>query len=501
MSENNETTAAGAEEASGEDIFQQRVRKVAEFQAEGINPFGGRFDHVRPIGELRAAYRPDTDEIQPAVLAGRLTGIRNMGGSIFADLKDSSGKMQLFINKKVIGEENFKFFRRIDIGDIIGASGELFITRMGELTVKVGSFELLGKSLRPLPEKFHGLTNIEQRYRQRYLDLITNDESKNVLMQRFRIIREIRNFMEAKGFIEVETPMIQPIPGGAAAEPFKTYYGALSSEMYMRIAPELYLKKLLVGGFEKIYEMNRNFRNEGMDRKHNPEFTSMEIYQAYGDCRTMMELVEELVTTVAMNVFGTLRFEHAGGVIDLTRPWKRVEYRDLVRECAGNDWFELPFAEKTARARSLGLAVNESMPEFEVTNEIYDKLIEGKLIQPTFVTRLPKEMVPLAKACPDDPALVDVYELVVNGQELCPGYSELNDPIVQRRRFMEQFEREKKDGDDIAARIDEDFLTALEFGMPPAGGLGIGIDRLAMLLTGAESIRDVILFPQMKSKK
>lgn len=501
MSENNETVMTGAEEVSSEDIFQQRVRKVEELQAEGINPFGGRFENVRPICELRASYQPDSTEIQPATLAGRLTGVRNMGGSIFADLKDSSGKMQLFINKKAIGEEKFKFFRRIDIGDIVGITGELFITKMGELTVKVAEFELLSKSLRPLPEKFHGLTNIEQRYRQRYLDLITNDESKQVLLQRSLITREIRKFMESKGFIEVETPMIQPIPGGAAAEPFKTYYGALSSEMFMRIAPELYLKKLLVGGFEKIYEMNRNFRNEGMDRKHNPEFTSMEIYQAYGDCRTMMELIEELVTTVATNVFGTLKFEHASGTIDLTRPWKRVEYRELVKEYAGADWFELTFAEKVAKAKSMGLAVNESMPEFEVTNEIYDKLIEGKLIQPTFVTRLPKEMVPLAKGCTDDPALVDVYELVVNGQELCPGYSELNDPIVQRQRFMEQFEREKKDGDEVADKIDEDFLTALEFGMPPAGGLGIGIDRLAMLLTGAESIRDVILFPQMKLKK
>jgi lysyl-tRNA synthetase class 2 len=501
MSEDIGNIVNPVEETNTEDIFQQRVRKVAELQNEGINPYGARFDGVQAISDARASFQPENTEAQPVITAGRLTGIRNMGGSIFADLKDSSGKMQLFINKKVIGEDTFKHFKRVDIGDIIGVRGELFITKMGELTIKVNSFELLSKSLRPLPEKFHGLTNVEQRYRQRYLDLITNDESKNMLMRRFQIIREIRRFMDAQGFMEVETPMIQPIPGGAAAEPFKTYYGALSSEMFMRIAPELYLKKLLVGGFEKIYEMNRNFRNEGMDRKHNPEFTSMEIYQAYGDCRTMMELIEELVTTVAVNVFGKLQFEHVSGTIDLTRPWKRVEYQTLIREYAGDDWFELGFAERVAKAKAMGLDVNDTMPEFEVTNEIYDKLIEGKLIQPTFVTRLPKEMVPLAKACPDDPALVDVYELVVNGQELCPGYSELNDPIVQRERFMEQFEREKKDGDSLGDKIDEDFLTALEFGMPPAGGLGIGIDRLAMLLTGAESIRDVILFPQMKLKK
>lgn len=497
-----ENTEIAAEDIAGsEDIFQQRVNKVAELKAEGFNPFGGRFDDAIKISELRAAFKADDPTPQPAVLAGRLTGIRNMGGSIFADLKDSSGKIQLFVNKKVLDEQAFKLFKRIDIGDIIGVNGELFVTKMGELTVKVHQFELLSKSLRPLPEKFHGLTNIEQRYRQRYLDMIMSDENKNVLMQRFQIIREIRRFMESKGFMEVETPMIQPIPGGAAAEPFKTYYEALNSQMFMRIAPELYLKKLLVGGFEKIYEMNRNFRNEGMSRKHNPEFTSMEIYQAYGDCRTMMELIEELVTYVAQTVFGKLQFEHASGTINLERPWRRVDYQDLIKETAGSDWFELNFPERVKKAKAMGLDVHENMAEFEVTNEIYDKLIEGKLIQPTFVMRLPKEMVPLAKACPDNPALVDVYELVVNGQELCPGYSELNDPIVQRERFMEQFEREKKDGETVADKIDEDFLTALEYGMPPAGGLGIGIDRLAMLLTGAESIRDVILFPQMKIKR
>ena len=502
MDEAREDTVTAAEEtAIIEDIFQQRINKVAEFKASGIDPFGCRFDGVEDIDKLRQTYNAEESEPQLAILAGRLTGIRNMGGSIFADLKDNSGKMQLFINKKILSEDDFKLFKRIDIGDIIGVHGELFITKMGELTVKVRNFKLLSKSLRPLPEKFHGLTNIEQRYRQRYLDMIMNDNSKTVLMQRFQIIREIRRFMDDKGFMEVETPMIQPIPGGAAAEPFKTYYEALNSEMFMRIAPELYLKKLLVGGFDKIYEMNRNFRNEGISRKHNPEFTSMEIYQAYGDCRTMMELIEELVTTVAQNVFGKLEFEHTSGVINIQRPWKRVDYQDLIKECAGNDWYELSFAERVTKAKAMGLDVNENMPEFEVTNEIYDKLIEGKLIQPTFVMRLPKEMVPLAKACSDDPTLVDVYELVINGQELCPGYSELNDPIVQRERFEEQFEREKKAGEDSTDKIDEDFLTSLEYGMPPAGGLGIGIDRLVMLLTGAESIRDVILFPQMKIKR
>jgi lysyl-tRNA synthetase class 2 len=296
--------------------------------------------------------------------------------------------------------------------------------------------------------------------------------------------------------------MIQPLAGGAAANPFKTYYEALSSPMFMRIAPELYLKRLLVGGFEKVYELNRNFRNEGMSRRHNPEFTMIEIYQAYGDCRTMMNLVEELVTTVAQNVFGTLQIDHGNGkVIDLTRPWKRATYHELVMEKAGDDWFDITPEERIKRAGELGLDVEPGTPDFEVTNEVYEKLIEQTLIQPTFVTRLPAELVPLAKACSDDSSLVDVFELEINGQEVAPGYSELNNPIEQRRRFMEQFEREKEEGDEVGDKVDEDFLTALEHGMPPAGGMGIGIDRLVMMLTGAESIRDVILFPQMKIKK
>jgi lysyl-tRNA synthetase class 2 len=368
--------------------------------------------------------------------------------------------------------------------------------------VKVKKLTLLSKSLHSLPEKFHGLTNVEQRYRQRYLDLIMSDESRDVFLQRFQIIREIRKFLEHKGFLEVETPMLQPMAGGASANPFKTYYEALSSEMFMRIAPELYLKRLLVGGFEKVYELNRNFRNEGMSRRHNPEFTMMEIYQAYGDCRTMMDLVEELITTIAQNVFGTLKMEHANGtVIDLTRPWRRAPYDELVKEKAGEDWFDISHEERVKRAKDMELFVEDSWPDFEITNEVYEKLIEKTLIQPTFVTRLPAQLVPLAKACADDSSKVDVFELEINGQEIAPGYSELNDPIEQRRRFMEQFERTREEGDDVNEKVDQDFLTALEHGMPPAGGMGIGIDRLVMMLTGAESIRDVILFPQMKIQK
>ncbi len=316
------------------------------------------------------------------------------------------------------------------------------------------------------------------------------------------ILREIRNFMDSRGFMEVETPMLQALAGGASANPFTTFYEALNSTMYMRIAPELYLKRLLVGGFEKVYELNRNFRNEGMDRRHNREFTMMEVYQAYGDCRTMMELIESLITTVAMKVVGTLKIDHGNGkVIDLTLPWRRATYNELCEEKGGADWFKLTPEERIERGKSLGLDVYSGMPDLEVTNELYEKLVEPTLIQPTFVTRIPVELLPLAKGCPDDPTHVDVFELGINGVEVAPAYSELNNPIIQRRRLVEQFEKSKKEGDRIEDKIDEDFLVALEHGMPPAGGMGVGIDRLVMILTGAEAIRDVILFPQMRLRK
>lgn len=486
-------------EQKPEDIFAQRAAKVRELAAAGILPFGRRFDNVQMTADVRKNFQPEAETQEEVTIAGRMTAFRAMGKSIFADIKDSSGRMQIYVQRDQIGEDDFKVFKKLDLGDIIGVTGEPFTTRTGELTVKVHKFTLLSKSLRPLPEKFHGLTDIEQRYRQRYLDLITNDDSRKVFMQRFAILSEIRKFLASKGFLEVETPMLQPIPGGANANPFKTFYEALNSPMYMRIAPELYLKRLLVGGFERVFELNRNFRNEGIDRRHNPEFTMLEIYQAYGDCRSMMDLIEEMVTTIAMNLFGTLEIQHPGGkVINLARPWRRAPYRDLIKERAGADWFELTKEQKAAKAREMGLTITTEMEERDITHEIYEKLIEQTLIQPTFVTRLPAYLVPLAKACEDDPTVVDVYELEINGQEISPGYSELNDPIEQRKRFVEQAVH---DGKDLAMAIDEDFLTAMEHGMPPAGGLGLGVDRLIMLLTGAESIRDVLLFPQMRLKQ
>ncbi len=486
-------------EQKPEDIFAQRAAKVQDLAAAGILPFGRRFDNVQMTADVRKNFKPEAEKQEEVTIAGRMTAFRAMGKSIFADIKDSSGRMQIYVQRDQIGEDDFKVFKKLDLGDIIGVTGEPFTTRTGELTVKAHKFTLLSKSLRPLPEKFHGLTDIEQRYRQRYLDLITNDDSRKVFMQRFAILSEIRKFLASKGFLEVETPMLQPIPGGANANPFKTFYEALNSPMYMRIAPELYLKRLLVGGFERVFELNRNFRNEGIDRRHNPEFTMLEIYQAYGDCRSMMDLIEEMVTTIAMNLFGTLEIQHPGGkVINLARPWRRAPYRDLIKERAGADWFDLDKEQKAAKAREMGLTITPEMEERDITHEIYEKLIEQTLIQPTFVTRLPAYLVPLAKACEDDPTVVDVYELEINGQEISPGYSELNDPIEQRKRFVEQAVH---DGKDLAMAIDEDFLTAMEHGMPPAGGLGLGVDRLIMLLTGAESIRDVLLFPQMRLKQ
>ena len=497
MNEQNQTPAA--EQNTG-DIFTQRVAKVEELRAQGINPFGSRYDDVQSIESVRTL--PVESENAPGAtvnVAGRLTGKRGMGKSIFADLRDSTGKIQLFAGKSDLGDEPFALFKKLDIGDIAGVRGELFKTRMGELTIRVKEFKLLSKSLRPLPEKFHGLTDVEQRYRQRYLDLIANPEVGRVFKMRSAIIREIRAFLEARGFMEVETPMLQNLAGGASANPFKTYFEALSSPMFMRIAPELFLKRLLVGGFERVFELNRSFRNEGLDRRHNPEFTMLEIYQAYGDCRSMMELIETMVTTVAMKVCGTLKIDHGNGkIINLETPWRRATYHELVCEKGGADWFDITPAERVARGKKLGLDVNEQMPDLDVTNELYEKLVEPNNIQPTFVTRLPAELLPLAKGCPDDPKLVDVFELGINGVEVAPAYSELNDPILQRKRFMDQFERTMQEGDKVSDKVDEDFLTALEYGMPPAGGMGVGIDRLVMILTGAESIRDVILFPQMR---
>ena len=397
------------------------------------------------------------------------------------------------VKKDLIGDANFDAFKLLDLGDIVGAEGEMFVTRTEEETLRVSRWELLSKALLPLPEKFHGLTDKETRYRQRSLDLISNPDVMDLFKKRTLVLREIRKFLDGRDYSEVETPMLQQIPGGAAAKPFKAHYNALSVDVFMRIAPELYLKRLIVGGMDRVYEMNRNFRNEGLDRTHNPEFTCLEIYQAYGDMRTMQELIQSMFTHLAETIFKKMEFEWMGNTINLQTPWREVPYQDLIKEHLGADWFKKSLDEAKAKAAELDVHVEEGANFKQVTHAIYDKTIEGTLIQPTFVTRLPAELVPLANACADDPELVDVFELIIGGKEIAPAYSELNNPIEQRKRFEEQAA-----GD--GSKIDEDFLSALEYGMPPTGGMGIGIDRLLMLLTGSDAIRDVILFPQLKPR-
>ena len=478
-----------SEEQSGNEYRQQRIENMNRLAEAGYAPFGQAFDRTANLETLN-----ETFEVGRQVKAcGRLVAMRKMGKMAFAHLSDGTAKLQIMVKRDLVGEEAFAAFRLLDIGDIVGVEGEMFHTKTGENTIRVADWTLLSKALRPLPEKFHGLQDVELRYRQRALDLISNPESMDVFKKRTLVMREIRRFLDGRGFLEVETPMLQQIAGGAAAKPFKAHYNALDIDVYMRIAPELYLKRLIVGGMDRVYEMNRNFRNEGLDRTHNPEFTCLEIYQAFGDMRTMQELIQSMFTHLATTIFQTLEFEWMGNAINLQAPWREVAYHDLVREHLGDDWFEKPLDEARARAEELGVHIEPEMDFREVTHEIYDKTIEGTLIQPTFITRLPAELVPLANRCADDPELVDVFELIIGGKEIAPAYSELNDPIEQRKRF------EAQAGGD-ASKIDEDFLAALEYGMPPTGGMGIGIDRLMMLLTGSDAIRDVILFPQLKPR-
>jgi lysyl-tRNA synthetase class 2 len=381
----------------------------------------------------------------------------------------------------------------LDIGDHIGVEGELFTTHAGEQTIKVEKWHMLSKALLTLPEKWHGLKDVEARYRHRYLDLIANPDARTLFNKRIEAVKAIRGYLAERGFQEVETPMMQPQAGGAAARPFVTHYTALDTNMFLRIAPELYLKRLLVGGFDKVFELNRNFRNEGLSRSHNPEFTMLEIYEAYSDVNGMKEIVQGMITHVATTVFGGLKVKIGEKELDFTPPWREATYKDLIREKMGADWFELPLAEAKKKAESMGLSLDPAWDMMMVTHEVYEKLVEHTLINPTFVRRFPASLIPLAKACEDDPSLADVFELVICGMEVAPAYTEMNDPIEQRKRFGEQV------GHD-AEKIDEDFLEALEHGMPPAGGMGVGIDRLVIVLSGAETIRDVILFPQLKPK-
>ncbi|MFO7821836.1 MAG: lysine--tRNA ligase [Lentisphaeria bacterium] len=506
MSNNEQINQAENHSNPPADQRLQRLQKLEELVAAGVQAYGGRVDDITSTPEAIKAFEAQGEEAdgdgKKVRLAGRLTAMRVMGKSIFADIRDRGGRLQIYVKKNQVGEEAFSMFKKLDLGDILAADGSIFRTRKGEITQKVESFQLLSKALRPLPEKWHGLTDTEQRYRQRYLDLISNEDVQKKFRLRAQFMRELRRLLDERGFTEVETPMLQPIPGGAAARPFETYYTALDCPMYLRIAPELYLKRLLVGGMEKVYEINRNFRNEGLSRHHNPEFTMIEVYEAYSDCSGMMELVEYLVSSLAENVLGTTKLPYGeDSEIDISTPWRRVTYAELIREQMGDDWYEVNHEDKLKRADKAGLSVVAEMSDSEITHEVYEKIIEATLIEPTFVTRLPAELVPLAKTCKDDPSVVDVFELEIGGQEIAPGYSELNNPLEQRHRFEEQLERTHGTVEEVSSRIDEDFLTAMEHGMPPAGGMGIGIDRLLMLLTNSASIRDIIMFPQLRPKQ
>jgi lysyl-tRNA synthetase class 2 len=479
------------------ELIALRRKKLDALRAKGVEPFGGGFEVTGSIVEVREKF----NEGETLRAAGRITAHRDMGKSHFLDLRDATGRIQIYIHAKEVGSDLIDLFRLLDLGDFIGVEGTCFVTKSGEPTLKVRAFQLLAKTLRPLPEKWHGLQDVEARYRQRYLDLLTNEHSRAVFEKRIAIVRETRRFFEDRGFLEVETPILQTIPGGAAAEPFRTHHKALGIDLYLRIALELYLKRLLVGGLNKVFEINRNFRNEGISRKHNPEFTMLEAYWAYADFEKMANLTEELICYLSEKICGSLTIEHRDSeekvvrTINLKRPWRRARYHDLVREVAGKDWFELSREQRRDRATNeFNLEILPQLADFEVTQHVFEKLIEEKTIDPLFVTHCPKELVPLAKQNTADDSLVDVFELIINGAEIAPGYSELNDPLVQRQRLLEQAGEERQ-------KIDEEFLLALEHGMPPAGGVGIGIDRLTMLLTGAESIRDVILFPLLRPKK
>ena len=474
---------------------EQRIASMKALKEAGYEPYGCKYDHV----DLKSA-RETFEEGKSVRVAGRLLMIRRMGKMNFCTMNDGTGRFQLIFKRDELSEEAFAAFKLLNLGDIIGAEGVFFTTQKGEKSVVVKDWTMLAKALEQPPEKFHGLADQEECYRRRYVDLMTNDESRERFFTRSKLIMEIRKYLWDKGFVEVETPILQDQAGGAAAKPFFSHFNALDKDCVMRIAPELYLKRLLVGGMNKVFELGKDFRNEGIDRTHNPEFTVCEIYEAYGDRTSMEAIMEGLLPHLCDKVIGTRKVEYGETkeVIDFNPPYRRVAYKDLVKELMGDDWFELDFVTQLEKAKAKGaetgtnLELDGIMRELELTHEVYDKLIEKKLMQPTFVTRIPHEFVPLAKACKDDPKLVDVFEFVVAGRELCPGYTEQNDPLEQRKAL------ENQAGEDTE-KIDEDFISALECGMPPTGGLGFGVDRLVMFLTGTDSIRDVVLFPQLKN--
>jgi lysyl-tRNA synthetase class 2 len=486
------------------ELIEQRIKKLEELRKIGIEPFDGPFDaqdHAEDLLKRYASVSKETLETDPAYcsLAGRIIAMRDFGKAAFAHIEDITGKIQVYFKKDTL-RDKFPLLKKLDIGDIIGLKGRLFRTKTNELTVEVNDFIFLAKSLRPLPEKWHGLRDIETRYRQRYVDLIVNPEVRETFIKKSIVIKAVRDFLESKSFIEVETPMMQPIPGGATAKPFKTHHNALGIDLYLRIAPELYLKRLLVGGYERVYELNRNFRNEGISTKHNPEFTMLEFYIAYRDYRFLMSFTEELITYVSEKTLGTLKVPYGDAIIDFTPPWPRIKMFDALIE-KGVPGDILNDAEKALTwTRANNIEIKEGTPLAKILDEIFKEKVEPELIQPTFIIDYPVELSPLAKRKTDNPALTERFELFIASREIANAFSELNDPIEQNQRFLEQVEAKEK-GYEEAHYMDEDFVRALEYGMPPAAGEGIGIDRLVMLLTNSQSIRDVILFPQLKPEQ
>ena len=481
--------------------MQVRLDKMHKIEEKGLKPFGYRYEFTHRSGDVKEQFDALSEAETEVKLAGRVMAIRGHGKTCFMDMQDKDGRIQVYVRKDVLGEENYALIKMMDIGDTVGVTGTVFRTHMGEVSIKAASLEMLSKSLRPLPEKWHGLKDVETRYRQRYVDLIVNPDVRDTFVKRSQIIRSVRDVLDSHGFLEVETPILNTIAGGAAARPFISYHNALDMQVYMRIAPELYLKRLIVGGMDRVYELGRVFRNEGIDNRHNPEFTSVEIYQAFADYRDMMDLTEEVVVKTAEKVLGTTKIVYEGTEIELASPWKRISMIDAVKEYAGKDFTNVTDLEEArAMAKEINVEFEPTWGIGKIINACFEEYVEDKLIQPTFITGHPKEISPLAKSNPENPEITDRFEAFIYGREICNGFTELNDPIDQRERFMKQVE-ERANGDEEANMMDEDFVTALEYGLPPTGGLGIGIDRLVMFLTDSSTIRDVLFFPTMKPLK
>ena len=491
---------------SKSNLIKQRFEKAEKLEKQGVNLFPNTFRKKQDILEIKEKYKflskEELEKVkEESVIAGRLMAIRSFGKATFAHIQDGTDKIQIFLQQKELGTDKYKFFKKLDIGDIIGLRGRPFLTKTGELTLNVSDFELVTKSLRPLPEKFHGLKDVEARYRQRYVDLIVNPKVRDIFRTRTMILKLIRQYLDQRGFMEVETPMMQVIPGGATAKPFETYHNALGMKLYLRIAPELYLKRLLVGGFERVYELNRNFRNEGISTQHNPEFTMLEFYMAYADYNDLIKITEDMFSYLAQEILGSLKINYQGKEIDLTPPWNKLSFYESLEKIGGLSKEQYQDIKK---AKNLVLELGENVKEYDslgkIQTKLFDLLVEPKLIQPHFIYHYPTEVSPLSRRNDKDPSITDRFELFIAGREMANAFSELNDPRDQKRRFEEQV-KEKAKGEEEAHFMDQDYVRALEYGMPPAAGEGIGIDRLVMLFTDSPSIREVILFPLLKPEK